>query len=93
MDDEQDTKLKGRRYVKLFFMDATSVAFSFDKQGGEDQATLAANVKKAIEANKLAIEAEGILFIIPIENVKYIQVSPAPEALPTGVIRNAVIID
>jgi len=93
MDDKQDKKLMGRRYVKLFFTDATNIAFSFEKQGGDDLATLSANVKKAIEANRLTIEAEGCLFVIPFENVKYILVSPSPEALPTGVIRNAAIVE
>jgi hypothetical protein len=92
MDVKQEMKLKGKRYVKVFFTDKTSVAFSFEKQGGDDMSTLAANVKKAIDANKLAIEANGDPFIIPLENIKYVQVSPAPEALPTGVIRNATVV-
>jgi hypothetical protein len=90
---KQTKAMAGRRYVKIFFTDKTSVAFSFEKQGGDDIATLAANVKKAIEANKLAIEADGDLFIIPHANVKYVQVSPAPEALPSGVVKDATIIE
>jgi hypothetical protein len=93
MDVKKEKKLKGKRYVKVFFTDKTSVAFSFEKQGGDDMSTLAANVKKAIDANKLAFEANGDLFILPIENIKYVQVSPAPEALPAGVIRDAVIVE
>lgn len=93
MDMKQEKKLKGRRYVKVFFADKSTMAFSFERQGGDDPATLASNVKKAIEANKFAIEADGALFIIPMGNVKYVLVSPAPESLPGGVIRNATIVE
>lgn len=86
-------KLKGRRFVKVFFTDGTSVACTFEKQGGDDATTLASSVKKAIDANKLAFEADGDLFIVPMSNVKYVQVSPAPEALPGGVIQGATFVD
>ena len=35
--------------------------------------------------NQLAIEIEGELFVIPMNNVKYLQVNPAPEKLPDTV--------
>ena len=53
-----------------------------------DRATL-----EALEARKLVIEAEGALIVIPFENVKYLQVYPAPKKLPAGVIRGASFKD
>jgi hypothetical protein len=35
------------------------------------------------------VEVEGNLLVIPMRNVKYVELIPAPEQLPDGVIRNA----
>jgi hypothetical protein len=37
-------------------------------------------------------EVEGRLLIIPVRNVKYIEVSPAPPKLPKGVLLGAEIM-
>ncbi len=34
-------------------------------------------------------EVEGQLLMIPMRNVKYVVISPAPESLPQGIVRNA----
>jgi len=45
-------------------------------------------VKRALEADRILAEVAGELLIIPLGNVKYIHVSPAPEHLPQEVLRN-----
>ena len=52
---------------------------------------IASNVRKVLESDKLVLEAQGDLMIIPVRNIKYRQVSPAPDELPKGVLRNARI--
>ncbi|HXZ52668.1 MAG TPA: hypothetical protein VEH51_11765 [Burkholderiales bacterium] len=84
--------MTGRRFVTLFFNDGTKLKLSFPKQGGKDAATLAANVRKAIDADRLVFEVEGSLYIIQVRNLKYVQVSPAPEALPAGIFVGAQIV-
>jgi hypothetical protein len=84
--------MAGRRFVTLFFNDGTKLKLSFPKQGGKDAATLAANVKKAIDADRLVFEVEDSLFIVQVRNLKYVQVSPAPETLPSGIIVGAQIV-
>jgi hypothetical protein len=79
--------------MTVFFMDGTKVAFRYPKQAGTDAATIAANVKRAIDADKLVLEVDNDLLVIPIRNIKYIQVSPAPAHLPAGVLRQARLID
>jgi len=80
------------RKLTIFFNDGTKLSVSFPKQVLGDAAELAASVRKAIDADKLALEMNGGLFIIPMRNVKYVQVTPAPEALPAGVIRGAAML-
>jgi len=84
--------MAGRRFVTMFFNDGSKLKLSFPKQGGRDAATLAANVKKAVDADRLVFEVEGSLYIVQARNLKYIQVSPAPEALPAGVIVGAQFV-
>jgi len=76
----------------IHFMDGTKAAFEYPKQAGEDPATVASNVKKALDSDKIVLEAQGDLIIIPSRNIKYIQVSPAPVQLPKGILRNARIV-
>lgn len=74
----------------IHFMDGTKVAFTYPKLA-DDPATIAMYVRKALEADKITVEAQGDLLVIPMRNIKYIQVSPAPDELPQGVLRNAVM--
>jgi hypothetical protein len=77
--------------MTVHFIDGTKASFRYPKQAGTDAATISANVKRAIDADKLVLEADGDLIVIPIRNVKYIQVSPAPAHLPSGILRQARI--
>jgi hypothetical protein len=78
--------------LTVFFLDGTKVTFRYPRQSGTDAATIAATVKKAIDADKLVLEADGDLLVIPIRSVKYLQVSPAPPHLPQGVLRQARVL-
>jgi len=75
--------------LTVFFLDGTKVSFRYPRQAGTDPATIVATVKKALESDRLLLEVDGDLLLIPIRSVKYVQVSPAPEHLPTGVLRQA----
>ncbi len=75
------------------FMDGSKIALRYPKQAGEDAATIVANVRKALEADRLLVEVDGSLLFIPMANVKYIQVTPAPDVLPSTVLRNARMVD
>ena len=77
-----------RRFMTVHFIDGSRLSVSFPPQV-ENLAQMASQVRKALEANELAFEAEGELIVIPTANVKYLQVHPAPERLPDSVIRGA----
>jgi hypothetical protein len=48
-------------------------------------------MKKALESDKLVIEAEGKLVIIPWASIKHLELTPAPPAVPFGSIKGAKI--
>jgi hypothetical protein len=75
------------------FMDGSKLALRYPKQAGEDPAAIVANVRKALEADRLLVEVDDSLLFIPIANVKYIQVTPAPDVLPPTTLRNARLTD
>jgi len=54
---------------------------------------MAERIQKALDANKLAIEIDGELFVIPMNNVKYLQMTPAPEKMPETIIRGGSLIN
>ena len=81
-----------KRTVTFHFIDGTSISVSFPKQGGDDAPTMLANVKKALEAERIPIDIGGQLLLIPMRNVKYVQIAPTPEVLPKDVIRGAQIV-
>ena len=75
--------------MTVYFVDGTKAIFEYPQQAGADQAAVVANVKRAIESERLVLEVDGDLIVIPIRSVKYVQVSPAPRHLPSGILRGA----
>jgi hypothetical protein len=75
------------------FVDGSKLALRYAKDASEDPATTAANVRKALEADRLLAEVDGSLLFIPMANVKYIRITPAPDVLPATVLRNARLVD
>ncbi len=75
------------------FMDGSKMTLRYPKQAGNDPATVIANVRKALEADRLLAEVDGALLFVPLSNVKYLQVTPAPDLLPRNVLRNAHLVE
>ena len=79
-------------YGTIYFMDKTKMTLRWPRQAGNDPIEIAATIKKALESDKIMAEVEGRLVIIPVRNVKYIEISPAPQKLPKGVLLGAEIV-
>ena len=77
------------RRAIFHFTDSTTLALEWPKQDTSGMVFLSEAIRKAIESERLLVEVEGNLVIIPMRNVKYIELLPVPEQLPEGVIRNA----
>ena len=79
-------------HAVIHFMDGTKMTLAWPRQTGDVPATVVSNVRKALEMDKLAVEVQGDLFVIPIRNVKYVQITPAPAKLPGEVIRGGEVV-
>jgi len=73
----------------IYFMDGTNIVIDYPKQAGDDPATIASTIKKALDTDKIVVEADGSLLVIPVNNIKYVSITPAPESLPAGILRHA----
>jgi len=82
-----------KAHMVIHFMDGTKLVLSYPRLQDKDAATISAAVKKALDAEKIVVEVGDSLLVIPVRNIKYIQVTPTPEALPSGVFRNAEIVE
>ena len=75
----------------ISFTDGEQLKIAWAKQ--QDAALRAGSVVEKIMANQsLAIELEGRLVLIPVQNIRSIEVQPAPDKLPDTVIRGACIV-
>jgi hypothetical protein len=82
-----------RRGMIIYFTDGSKKVLEFPQQIAEGDVAAAAKMKEALEARHLVLEADGALLVIPFENVKYVQIYPAPKKLPAGVIKGASFKD
>lgn len=69
------------------------MTLEWPQQGSPDMLNFKAEVRQAIASEQLAAEVDGNLMIIQMKSVKYIELVPAPERLPSEFIRNARRVD
>jgi hypothetical protein len=82
-----------KRGIIIHFMDGSKKLLEFPQQVADADVAAAAKLKEALETRHLVIQAEGALIVIPFDNVKYLQVYPAPKKLPGYAIRGASFKD
>jgi hypothetical protein len=78
-----------KRKVTFHFLDGTHLTLEWPKQASPEVLNFKAEVRQAIASAQLAVEVEGNLVVIQMTSVKYIEIAPAPETLPSEVIRHA----
>jgi hypothetical protein len=80
-------------YGSIYFVDGTSLKLSWERQES-DPSTFIGKVRNAIEKDRFIFETDGDLMIIPVQNIKYLKLSPSPKALPKDlVIKGASIVE
>ena len=86
MDDE--------KHLRIHFTDGTKMELSFPTQIKNSMAALVEASKRLLEAEKLVIECDGKVLVIPWSSVKYVEATAVPEAaLPVGSIKRASVIE
>lgn len=84
--------MKSLKHLYLHFQDGQRLIMRFPQQS-EDPVEIARGLRKQLESPFLSIEVDGDLLLIPRESIKYLQISPAPSALPDPTITGAELVD
>ena len=79
------------RQLTIHFNNGTQMNVTFPQQIKNSTAAVLESMKKALESDKLVIEAEGKLVIIPWSSIRHLEVTPPPPAVPFGSIKGARI--
>ena len=82
--------MSNERNLTIFFTDGSDLSLTFPEQGGNPH-LLAKRVQAALESQQMAFEIDNELLVVPMHNVKYLQMSPSPDMLPESVIVGAVV--
>lgn len=78
--------------VTIFFNDGTKLVIEYPHQETDDYNMLS-RLNEMLDSKHFLIEADGSMLFIPVNNIKYFQVYPAPEKLPAQTILGASIVD
>ena len=83
-----------KRTLTIRFMDGTEEGFEYPP--AEDQEkykySFGALMKEALNANHLILEMEESVRIMPIQNIKSIEITPKPERVPEYAVKNVRIV-
>lgn len=79
------------RQLVVHFNNGTKMEVVFPQQVKNSTAALLESMKTVLGSDKLTIEAEGKLVVIPWSSVRHAELSPVPAALPFGAIKGARI--
>jgi hypothetical protein len=79
------------RQLTIYFNNGTKMDVTFPTQIKNSPAAVLEGMKRAMESDKLVIEAEGRLVVIPWASIKHIELTPLPPAVPFGAIKGARI--
>ncbi len=80
------------RRMTVHFNNGTKMELSFPTQIRNSSAAVLEAMKKVMDSDKLVLEAEGRLLVIPWASVKQVEVSPVPPAMPFGAIKGAKVV-
>jgi len=78
--------------VTIYFNDGTKLVIEYPKQDINDYNMLS-KLNEMLDSRHFLVEANGAMLFIPVDNIKYLQVYPAPDKLPVNTISGATIIE
>ena len=76
----------------VHFNNGTKLELTFPTQIRNSPTAVLEAMKRLMESDKLAFEADGRLIVIPWSSVKQLEVAPPPPSLPFGTIKNVKVV-
>ena len=85
--------MNDKRGITIFFNDGSKLSMDFPRQSPNEVAA-AMKLDDVLKNRYMLFEVDSTFMMIPFENVRYVQVYPAPAAVPGHTyIKGASIID
>ncbi len=81
-----------KRGLTIHFCDGSKLSIEFPTQTPNETAALL-KVEEVLKQRQIVAKVDGAVLVIPFDNVKYIQASPAPPKLPRYAILGASVRD
>lgn len=78
-------------HCTISFTDGTHLKLVWQRPE-ESDTRVASMLEELLSNESVALEVEGRLMIIPVSNIKMLEVSPSPEKLPAMVVRDARMV-
>ena len=76
-----------KRFCNINFVDGESMRFIYEPARLDEPSSIGRAIQEMSKTNNLIFHLEGKLVIIPMNNVRSIEISPSPKSLPQSVIR------
>ena len=73
--------MKNQRGITIFFNDGSKVSMDFPRQSPNEIAAML-KLSDVLKKRYMLFEADSTFLMVPFENVKYVQVYPAPAEVP-----------
>lgn len=73
--------------LTVTFTDGTVQEYGFT-EADTDDTQVASRIKHILEANCLLLEVDNSLTILPMQNIRSIEISPSPARLPDITVKN-----
>lgn len=77
----------GPATLTVTFTDGTVQEYAFTEAAGDDT-QMASRIKHILEANCLLLDLDTSLTILPMQNIRAIEISPPPSKLPDIALKN-----
>lgn len=82
------------RQMIIHFNNGTKMEVAYPKQIKDSAGALMEAAKRILESDKLVIQSEQRLIIVPWSSIKFLEAASVPAAaLPFGTIKGATIVD
>jgi hypothetical protein len=85
--------MNDEKHLTIYFNNGTAMELSFPTQIKNSPGALLESMKKVLESDKMTIQTDEKLIIVPWTSVKYVSANSVPAAaLPFGAIKGAKIV-
>lgn len=85
-DGKQDSKKIMR--CSITFMDGKEISYAWEATN-EDVFRASSSLDRILHSQAITLSIEGRLVIIPLSNVRHVEINPAPINLPCHVVKGA----